>query len=198
MKTIKLFFGQLLLCLSIGSYAQSFSLDVEKVKSTDNFIVNITNPVAAKLTFLIKDKEGKSLLQESFMYVEKIKKVLFLGSLQPGDYAIEIFNGQETKTTTIKIDGIDKTVHPENGKTLVVGFSKLKADNSIDIIVHNKLNKNVSLKIFKNNNLMSTEELGNGAELIKKILRFDKGDKGDFLIKVGTKENLYQYKISQS
>ena len=132
------------------------------------------------------------------MYVEKIKKVLFLGSLQPGDYVIEIFNGQETKSTTIKVNGTDKTVHPESGKTLVVGFSKLKADNSIDIIVHNKLNKNVSLKIFKNNNLMSTEELGNGGELIKKILRFDKSDKGNFMIKVGTKENLYQYKISQS
>lgn len=195
---MRLFFGQFLICLAIGSHAQSFSLDVEKVKSSDNFIVNISNPVAAKLNFLIKDKQGKSLLQESFMYVEKIKKVLFLGSLPPGDYGVEIFNGQETKTANLKVDGTDKTVHPENGKTLVVGFSKLKADNSIDIIVHNKLNKNVSLKIFKNNNLMSTEELGNGAELIKKILRFEKGEKGDFLIKVGTKENLYQYKISQS
>ena len=198
MKTITLFFWQFFLCLSIGSYAQSFSLDVEKVKSTDNFVVNISNPVAAKLTFLIKDKEGKALLQESFMYVEKIKKVVFLGSLQPGEYMVETFNGQETKTTKVTVDGTDKTVHPENGKTLVVGFSKLKADNSIDIIVHNKLNKNVSLKIFKNNNLMSTEELGNSGELIKKILKFEKGDKGDFLIKVGTKENLYQYKISQS
>jgi hypothetical protein len=198
MKTIKLFFGQLFICLSIGGYAQSFSLDVEKVKATDNFIVNISNPVAAKLSFLIKDKDDKSLLQESFMYVEKIKKVLFLGSLQPGDYVVEIFNGEETKSATIKVNGTDKTVHPENGKTLVVGFSKLKADNSIDIIVHNKLNKNVSLKIFKNNNLMSTEELGNGGELIKKILRFDKSDKGNFMIKVGTKENMYQYKISQS
>lgn len=197
MKILKILLGKILLCLALSCYAQPYSLNVEKFKSTDNFIFNVSNPIAAKLTFLIKDKEGKSLLQESFMFVEKIKKVLFLGSLQPGNYHVEVFNGEETKTTTIKIDGVDKTVHPENGKNLVVGFSKLKADNSMDVIVHNKLDKNVSLKIFRNNSLISTEELGDGEDLIKRILRFDKNEKGEFLIKVGTKEYLYQYKIVQ-
>jgi hypothetical protein len=79
----------------------------------------------------------------------------------------------------------------------VVGFSKLKADNSMDVIVHNKLSKNVSLKIYRNNSLVSTEELGDGEDLIKRILRFDKNEKGEFLIKVGTKEYMYQYKIVQ-
>jgi hypothetical protein len=197
MKIASIFFGLLIATsLSVGCYAQC-SLDVEKFKATDNFIVNISNPIAAKLTFLIKDKEGKSLIQESFMFVEKIKKVLFLGSLQPGEYTVEVFNGVDTKSEAIKVEGVDKTVHPENGKALVVGFSKLKADNSVDVIVHNKLNKHISLKIFKNNNLMSTEELGDGADLIKKILKFDKTDKGEFVVKVGTKENMYQYKIIQ-
>lgn len=197
MKNLKIIFAQILICISISCYGQIYSLHVEKFKATDNFIVNISNPVASKLIFLIKDKEGKSLLQESYMFVEKIKKVLFLGSLQPGDYTMEIFNGEETKYTKIKIDGVDKTVHPENGKILVVGFSKLKTDNSIDIIVQNKLDKNVSMKIYKNDALLSTEDLGDGGDLIKKILKLDKTDKGDFVVKVGTKENIYLYKITQ-
>lgn len=131
------------------------------------------------------------------MFVEKIKKVLFLGSLQPGNYNIEIFNGEETKTAAIKVEGTDKTVHPENGKTLVVGFSKLKADNSIDIIIQNKLNKNVSLKIFRDKTLLSDEDLGGDNEIIKKVFKLSKTDKGNFVIKVGTKDNMYQYKISQ-
>lgn len=187
----------MLICLSIGCYAQPCSLNVEKFKATDNFIVNISNPIASKLVFLIKDKEGKSLLQESFSFVEKVKKVLFLGSLQPGDYSIEIFNGEERKSTSIVVDGKDKTIHPENGKGLVVGFSKVKSDNSIDIIVQNKLEKNVTLKVFKDKTLVSSEDLGDGGEIIKKILKLDKSDKGDFTIKVGTKENVYQYKVTQ-
>lgn len=197
MKILKIFLGKIIFCLSLTCYAQPYSLNVEKFKSTDNFIFHVSNPIASKLTFLIKDKEGKSLLQESFMFVEKLKKVLFLGSLQPGDYHVEVFNGEETKTSTLKIDGVDKTVHPENGKNLVVGFSKLKADNTMDVIIHNKLNKKISLKIFKNKNLMSTEELGDGEDLTKRILRFDKTEKGEFVIKVGTKEYMYQYKIVQ-
>jgi hypothetical protein len=97
----------------------------------------------------------------------------------------------------VKVDGVDKTIHPENGKMLVVGFSKLKSDNSIDIIVQNKLAKNVALKIYKNNNLVSSEDLGDSGDLIKKILKLDKADKGDFVVKVGTKETVYLYKITQ-
>lgn len=176
--------------------SQNYSLAVEKFKTTDNFIVNITNPLATKLTLIVKDNAGKAYLQESYMFVEKIKKVLFLGSLQPGDYTVEISNGVESKFASVKVEGIDKTVHPENGKGLVVGFSKLKPDNSIDVIVQNKLEKNVSIKIYQNNSLLSSEDLGNSGELIKKILKLDKIDKGELIVKVGTKENVYLYKIT--
>lgn len=178
------------------SYAQTYSLAVEKFKATDNFIVNISNPLASKLTLAVKDKAGKPFFQESFMFVEKIKKILFLGSLQPGEYIVEISNGVDTKTAGVKVEGVDKTIHPENGKGLVVGFSKLKSDNSIDVIVQNKLEKNVSMKIYKNNTLLSSEDLGDSGELIKKILKLDKLDKGDFVVKVGTKENVYLYKVT--
>lgn len=198
MNTPKSFLGLIILsCLTISVYAQSYSLNVEKFKATDNFIVNISNPIASRLTIVVKDTDGNPLLQESYMFVEKIKKVLFLGSLPPGNYTVESFNGVETKTVKVKVDGIDKTIHPENGKMLVVGFSKLKSDNSIDIIVQNKLAKNVALKIYKNNTLLSSEDLGDSGELVKKILKLDKADKGDFVVKVGTKETMYLYKITQ-
>ncbi len=196
MKILTVLLGQLLICFSISCYAQFYSLEVDRYKTTDNFIVSINNPVAVKLTFLIKDSEGKSVFQESFMFVEKIKKVLFLGSLPPGTYVVEIFNGEETKTANIKIEGLDKTVHPENGKGLVVGFSKLKADNTIDIIVQNKLDKNISLKVYKEKSLLSSEDLGQGGEIVKKILKLNKAEKGDFIVRVGTKENIFQYKIT--
>ncbi|WP_276372281.1 hypothetical protein [Chryseolinea sp. H1M3-3] len=196
MKILPMLFGPLLICFSISCYAQSYSLEVDRFKTTDNFIVSINNPVAVKLTVHIKDKDGKAVFQESFMFVEKIKKVLFLGSLPPGPYIVEVFNGVETKTANIKIDGLDKMVHPENGKGLVVGFSKLKADNSIDVIVQNKLDKNVSLKVYKENALLSSEDLGQGGEIVKKVLKLNKAEKGDFIVRVGTKENLYQYKIT--
>lgn len=131
------------------------------------------------------------------MFVEKLKKVLFLGSLQPGDYVIEVFNGEETKHSNIKVDGLDKTVHPENGKMLIVGFSKLKTDNSVDIIIQNKLDKSVSLKIFKNKALLNDEDLGSKEEIIKKVFKMSAAEKGDYAIKVGTKDNLYHYRISQ-
>lgn len=196
--TLKSLVGLIILsCLTVSVYAQTYSLNVEKFKATDNFIVNISNPVASKLTILVKGSDGNALLQESFMFVEKIKKVLFLGSLPPDNYTVESFNGVETKSVKVKVDGVDKTIHPENGKMLVVGFSKLKSDNSIDIIVQNKLAKNVALKIYKNNSLVSSEDLGDSGDLIKKILKLDKADKGDFVVKVGTKETVYLYKITQ-
>jgi hypothetical protein len=198
MNTPKSFLGLIILsCLTISVYAQNYSLNVEKFKATDNFIVNISNPIASRLTIVVKDTDGNPLLQESYMFVEKIKKILFLGSLPPGNYTVESFNGVETKSVKVKVDGIDKTIHPENGKMLVVGFSKLKADNSIDIIVQNNLAKNVALKIYKNNTLLSSEDLGDSGELVKKILKLDKADKGDFVVKVGTKETMYLYKITQ-
>jgi hypothetical protein len=188
---------QLFVWISILSYAQQpFSLSVEKFKATDNFIVNIYNPSASKLALNIKDKSGKAYFQENFMFLEKIKKVLFLGSLPPGDYVLEAFNGEETKTTSIKIEGVDKTVHPENGKALVVGFSKVKADNTIDIVIQNKLDKVVSVKVFKEKSLMSTEDINQSDEIVKRILKLNKTEKGDFIVKVGTKENVYQYKFT--
>jgi hypothetical protein len=198
MNTPKFFQGLIILsCFTISVSAQSYSLNVEKFKATDNFIVNISNATASRLTIVVKDTDGNPLLQESYMFVEKIKKILFLGSLPPGNYTVESFNGVETKSVKVKVDGIDKTIHPENGKMLVVGFSKLKADNSIDIIVQNKLAKNVALKIYKNNTLLSSEDLGDSGELVKKIFKLDKADKGDFVVKVGTKETMYLYKITQ-
>src|SRR5690606_29587032 len=196
MKTVRTLAFVILTGIATTASSQTYSLAVEKFKTTDNFIVNITNPLASKLTLTVKDNTGKAYLQESYMFVEKIKKVLFLGSLQPGDYMVEISNGVETKLANVRVEGIDKTVHPENGKGLVVGFSKLKPDNSIDVIVQNKLEKNVSIKIYKNNSLLSSEDLGNSGELIKKILRLDKLDKRELIVKVGTKENVYLYRVT--
>lgn len=176
------------------SHSQSPSLHVEKFKNTDNYIVSVNNPAASRVVFNIKDGEGKSLWQESVMFAEKIRKVLFLGSLAPGTYSLEVFNGQETKTASIKIDGTDKTVHPDNGKSLVVGFSKPKADHSIDVIVQNKLNKDISLKIFKGSISLNEENLGS-QELIRKIVKLSAIEKGEYVIKVGTRDNIYQYKI---
>jgi hypothetical protein len=195
-KTLSPILGQILFCFTITCYSQA-TLTVEKFKNTDNFIIHVSNPLASKIVLVIKDKEGKSLLQESYMFVEKLRKVLFLGSLEPGDYVIEVFNGEETKLSHIKVEGLDKTVHPENGKMLVVGFSKLKTDNSVDIIVQNKLDKNVSLKIFKNKALLNDEDLGSKEEIIKKVFKMSATEKGDYIIKVGTKDNLYHYRISQ-
>lgn len=196
MKTLIL--SQLFVCFSIISHCQQqpFNLNVEKFKTTDNFIVSINNPTAAKLTFQVKDKSGKAYFQENYMFLEKIKKVLFLGSLPAGEYVLETFNGEETKSTNIKIEGIDKTVHPENGKALVVGFSKVKADNTIDIVIQNKLDKIVSVKVFKQKSLLSTEDINESNEIVKRILKLNKTEKGDFIVKVGTKENIYQYKFS--
>jgi hypothetical protein len=195
-KTLFTILGQMLFCFTMTCHSQ-VTLAVEKFKNTDNFIVNVNNPPALKIVLVIKDKEGKALLQESFMFVEKLKKVLFLGSLEPGNYVIEVFNGDETKISAIKVEGLDKTVHPENGKMLVVGFSKLKTDNSVDIIVQNKLDKNVSLKIFKNKALLNDEDLGSKEEIIKKVFKVPTSEKGDYVIKVGTKDNLYHYRVSQ-
>jgi hypothetical protein len=196
MKTLAI--TQLFVCLTFLSYCQlqTFSLSVEKFKTTDNFVLNINNPSATKLMFSIKDKSGKPYFQENYMFLEKIKKVLFLGSLPPGDYILEALNGEETRSTNIKIEGIDKTVHPENGKALIVGFSKVKADNSIDIVIQNKLDKVVSVKVFKEKSLMSTEDINQSDEIVKRILKLSKQEKGDYTVKVGTKENLYQYKFS--
>src|SRR5688572_25751678 len=196
MKTLAI--TQLFVCLTFLSYCQqqTFSLSVEKFKTTDNFILNINNPSATKLMFNIKDKSGKPYFQENYMFLEKIKKVLFLGSLPPGDYVLEALNGEQTKSTNIKIEGVDKTVHPENGKALVVGFSKVKADNSIDIVIQNKLDKVVSVKVFKEKSLISTEDVNQSDEIVKRILKLSKTEKGEFTVKVGTKENLYQYKFS--
>jgi hypothetical protein len=185
----------ILLNFSVSGYSQSYSLSVEKFKNTDNYIVNINNPTASKVIFHITDKDGKSLWQESVMFAEKIRKVLFLGSLPAGDYTIEAFNGSETRAAPIKIDGTDKTVHPDNGKSLVVGFSKMKSDRSIDVIIQNKLSKDISLKIFKGNASLNEENLGSH-ELIRKIVKLSEIEKGEYVIKVGTKDNIYQYKIS--
>lgn len=197
MKIQTLLLATLLVCFAISCFAQQpYSLTAERFKTTDNFIVNISNPIASKLTFMIKDPTGKPYFQKSYMFLEKIKKVLFLGSLPPGEYILEANNGEETKSATIKVEGIDKTVHPENGKALVVGFSKPKSDNSIDIVIQNKLDKNISVKVYKEKSLLSTEDIEGSGEIVKRILRLSKTEKGDFIVKVGTKENIYQYKFS--
>jgi hypothetical protein len=190
----KTFLLLVLLGLSNASYSQSHSLQVEKFKNTDNYIVSVANPAASKVVFNIKDNEGKSLWQESVMFAEKIRKVLFLGSLSPGTYSLEAFNGHETKTASIRIDGADKTIHPDNGKSLVVGFSKANSDHSINVIVQNKLNKDISLKIFKGSVSLNEENLGS-QELIRKIVKLPEIEKGEYVIKVGTRDNIYQYKI---
>lgn len=181
--------------LSITAYSQC-SLNVERFKETDNFIISVNNPIGSKINLQIKNQEDKTLWQESVMFVEKLKKVLFLGSLHPGAYKVEVFNGQESQAADIQISGVDKTVHAENGKTIVVGFSKTKTDqSSVDIIVQNKLNKDVSLKFYKEKKLLTEENLGTG-ELIKRVLKVPGNEKGEYLVKVGTKENVYQYKFS--
>jgi hypothetical protein len=186
----------ILLCSCIAGFAQTLSASIEKFKSTDNFVINVNNPAGSRILLQIRDSKKQAIWQESILYAEKLKRVLFLGSLDPGEYSFEVSNGDETKTETVVIAGKDKTTHPENGKTLVVGFSKPKADNSIDIIVQNKLTKNVSLKVFKNNTLFMEQDLGKD-EIAKKILKLPETEKGDFIVRVGTGDNLYQYKLSK-
>ncbi len=133
-------------------------------------------------------------MQEAILYSEKLRRVLFLGSLPAGEYTVSISNGQEDQFQPIQIKKGSKVVHPDNGKTLTVGFSKPSQLNSIDVIVQNKLKSNVSVKVYdKSNRLIQQEELGQDV-LLKRVLKFEKAEKGEITIRVGTKENTFVYK----
>lgn len=179
-----------------GLAAQPFTVTIEKYRETDNFIISISNPLASKVHLTLKDKQEHAIWQESILYAEKVRKVLYLGSLDAGDYSMEVTNFEETREVPIHISGKDKAIHPENGKTLLVGFSKPKSDQSIDIIVQNKLGKNVSLRVFKNKSLFLEQDLGK-AEITKKIFKLPETEAGEFVVRVGNSENTYLYKVTR-
>ena len=185
------------LCAScLFANAQSLAAEIQKYKETDNFIITVDNPVVSRIHLALKDNKSHAIWQESILFAEKVRKVLYLGSLDPGEYVMEISNAEETKAVTIQVIGKEKSVHPENGKTLVVGFSRPKADRSIDIIVQNKLNKNVFLKVFKNKTVFLEQDLGK-EEVTKRIFKLPETEKGDFIVRVAGGDNVYQYKITQ-
>ncbi|MDN5200880.1 T9SS type A sorting domain-containing protein [Fulvivirgaceae bacterium BMA10] len=154
-----------------------------------------TTAESAMVVVKILNEEKETVFQEAIKDVEKLRKVYDLSSLSAGSYQIEVNNTKDLIQVGVKVVEGGDAEHPNKGKTLLIGFSKLDTDKYLNFIVQNKLNEKVDVNVYdQRNEKILTQSIGKDP-VIKHKLNFSTLESGKYIVKVGTKDNIFTKEI---
>jgi Secretion system C-terminal sorting domain len=185
----------LLLAYAIPVVGQSMGSDVnirfDRYKTSDLFLLTVNNKNGNDIIVRISNARKEVIFEQSVRFVEKIKKVYNLSTLPKGTYQFSVANNTGS-SENVTIETTESFMdHPENGKSILVGFSKITPKKSINLTVQNKTKQSVSIIIQDvQGKMIKQEDLGK-EELVKKEVSLDKIPSGKYFIKVGNKDNQF-------
>jgi hypothetical protein len=195
-QNIRFFFLLMFSMSTLSGIGQQSSNDVsmnfDRYKTSDVFLLTVSNKNSNDIIVRISNDKKEILFEQSMRFVEKIKKVYNLSTLPMGTYQFSVSNNAGS-SRSVTIETTESFMeHPENGKSILVGFSKISLKKSINLIVQNKTNKTVAMTIQNGiGKIIQQQDMGKD-ELIKKEVSLDQIPSGNYIIKVGNKDNQFQ------
>jgi hypothetical protein len=172
------------------------SMNLDRHKSSDLFLLTVNNKNGNDIIVRITNSSKEVLFEQSVRFVEKIKKVYNLSTLPKGTYQFSVANNNGSSQSVTIVTTESFSDHPENGKSILVGFSKLSSKKSIHLTVQNKTKQSVAMTIEDGQGkTVRQEEIGK-SELVKKEVSLDQIPSGTYVIKVGNKDNQFQTHVT--
>jgi hypothetical protein len=188
----------LLFALPLASHATNndLTMSLDRYKTSDLFSLTLNNKNGNDIIIHISTESKEVVFEQSVRFVEKIKKIYNLSTLPKGKYQFSVSNNSgSTQTITIETTAAFLE-HPENGKSILVGFSKITPKKSVNVTIQNKSKQSVMLLIQDSEGKnMKQEDFGTG-ELVKKEVSFDQIPSGSYVIKVGNKDNQFTTRVT--
>jgi hypothetical protein len=196
----RMFFFFLLLINTIPVASQSIgnevNISLDRYKSSDLFLLTVNNKNGNDIIVRITNAQKEVLFEQSVRFVEKIRKVYNLSTLPKGNYQFSVANNNGS-SQSVAIQTTESFMdHPENGKSILVGFSKISAKKSLNLTIQNKTKQGVAMIIQDaQGKTIKQEEIGK-SELVKREVTLDQIPSGTYTIKVGNKDNQFQTHVT--
>jgi hypothetical protein len=172
------------------------SMTLDRYKKSDVFLLTVNNKNGNDIIVRVTDAHKEVLFEQSVRFVEKIKKVYNLSTLPKGTYQFSVANNNGSSQSVTIGTTESFTEHPENGKSILVGFSKISQKKSVNVTVQNKTKQGVAMTIQDaQGKTIKQEDMGKG-ELVKKEVLLDGIPSGSYLIKIGNSDNQFQTRVT--
>ncbi len=172
------------------------NMNLDRYKSSDLFLLTVNNKNGNDIIVRITNSRKEVLFEQSVRFVEKIKKVYNLSTLPKGIYQFSVANNNGS-SQSVSIETTESFMdHLDNGKSILVGFSKISAKKSINLTVQNKTKQGVAMTIEDaKGKTVKQEDMGK-SELVKREVSLDQIPSGTYVIKVGNKDNQFQTHVT--
>jgi hypothetical protein len=171
-------------------------MNLDRYKTSDLFLLTVNNKNGNDIIVRISNSRKEVLFEQSVRFVEKIKKVYNLSTLPKGAYQFSVANNNGS-SQSVTIETTESFMdHPDNGKSILVGFSKVSPKKSINLTVQNKTKQGVAMTIEDaQGKTVKQEDMGK-SELVKREVSLDQIPSGTYVIKVGNKDNQFQTHVT--
>ncbi len=192
-----LLIAQLLVTLpTLGQQVGSdVSIKLDRYKTSDLFMLTLQNKNGTDVIVRITNDHKEVIFEQSIRFVERVKKIYNLSTLPKGQYQFSVANtaGASQSITITTTESFEN--HPETGKTILVGFSKISRTKTIHLTIQNKTKAAVSLFIVDELGRTIQQQSIGTEEVTKKEISLVQIPKGKYWIKVGNKENQFQTQV---
>jgi hypothetical protein len=172
------------------------TMSLNRFKSSDLFLLTLNNKNGKDIIVRITNVNKEVIFEQSIRFVEKIKKVYNLSTLQKGTYQFSVANnsGSSNSITINTTESFED--YAESGKSILVGFSRVSLKKTISLTIQNKTKQSVAVVVFdEHGKTILQEEIGR-IEMVKKELSLGQFPSGAYVIKVGNKDNQFKSSIT--
>jgi Secretion system C-terminal sorting domain len=172
------------------------TMNLDRYKASDLFLLTLNNKNGNDVIVRITNAHKEVIFEQSIRFAEKIKKVYNLSTLQKGTYLFSVANnsGSSNSVTINTTESFEE--YAENGKSILVGFSKVSLKKTISLTIQNKTKQSVTITILdENGKTILQEEIGK-IEMIKKEISLSQIPSGAYVIRVGNKDNQFKSSIT--
>lgn len=175
--------------MSYGHSDLSLHVNISRFSDSDNYTVSAINKEGTNIIMKITNDTGDIIFTEMFHAVEQFYKIYNLSTLPKGKYNIHISNNSENTVQEISVNQL-KGSHPDLGKNLVVGFSKVK-ELKISAVIQNKSKSNVEVALYTSSDqkikvLITTKE-----EISRQSLNLSTLKPGNYKLKISDGKSVY-------
>lgn len=172
----------------------SLEVKVLQFGNSDNYALSATNKQASSIVVKITDNSGTVIFKEMIQAVEQFYKVYNLSTLTKGKYNILVTNDEDDEVSQEINVNQSKGMHPDLGKNLVVGFSKMK-ESKMSVVIQNKRMANIEAVLYTHSDQKIKVLLTTKSGISRQSLDFSSLKPGNYKLKINDGKSVYSHKL---
>lgn len=179
---------------SFASEKATLSVEISRFGTSDNYVLNVTSETASNIVVKISNSIGQAIFSEMIQDVEQYYKVYNLSTLPKGDYTILVDNKQSIFTEKITVNQLSGS-HNDLGKSMVVGFSKLR-DLKLSVVIQNKSLSEVEITLYTQTGKQIKVITTTKQAISKQQLDLSSLKSGNYKIKISDGKSIFSKEIT--